>query len=309
MTSATSRRQGAPWMRAAGLALVVHLAVALVVAWVRPFEAAPVARPAPAPLDIVFAPPPARPEPSAYTQLPEAHETEPPDDAELLANVASRAQDVATGEGTAPAGDHLDIPQVDLRSAPEAPRSEEAPDETPVPEPRPDPSSDPTRTDDTLDARGRAATPEASAPAAMAPPTSRFDQSLRAGGSGLSRIGNDVRLSTTAWAYAPWLEAFRERFEPNWIAPSGYGIGIIHGWTDLLIQVEPDGSVSRMEVLAEEGHPALHVASVDALKYSVPLPPLPADFPDDNLIFQLRLAYPERPRPAPRREAPVSRRR
>ena len=46
--------------------------------------------------------------------------------------------------------------------------------------------------------------------------------------------------------------------------------------------IEPDGTPSRMDVLAREGHESLHKASVNALRACAPYRPLPPDFPEDR---------------------------
>jgi outer membrane biosynthesis protein TonB len=292
------------WAPATALALAVHVVVVVLVALLRPFAADPVARAASPPLEIVFAPRPDAPAPTAYTELPESAEETAPDDPKLLGNVASRARDVASGEGDRPRGEASSVPQVELRSDPV----------TPDPVPRPDAPTSPEKpSTDAIDPAppaergGRTQVPEAAPPAVTVPPTSRFEQELRTGGAGMRSVGDEVSLSTTAWEYAPWLQAFREKFEPNWIPPSGWQYGIIHGWTDLLLQIEPDGTVSRLEVLHENGHRALHVASVDAIEATTPLPPLPPGFPEERLIFELRLSYPEHRRPTPRPSVPGGR--
>jgi len=314
MTSATSRSQGASWVRAAGLALVVHAVVVLLVAWVRPFEATAVARADPPPLDIVFAPTPAPPEPPRITQVPESHERPEPSeprpgpDPELLANVASEARDVVSGTGDAPAGDDPDDPWVELRSAPETPIPTEV-IESPDPDPTPGAEADlaPTRADPRQEL-GRRAAPHPLPASATGVANSQFDQELRTRGAGLTRVGASVRLSTTDWEFSPWVEAFIEKLRPNWIVPSGYKLGIIHGWTRVLLQIERDGTLSRIEVVDEEGHRALHVASVDALRFTAPFKALPERFPAARLLLEFTMEYPELHRPAPRRRTPASRR-
>jgi len=100
-------------------------------------------------------------------------------------------------------------------------------------------------------------------------------------------------LNTWQWNYAPWMRNFINELHRYWMAPYAYRIGIISGYTVIRIVVEKDGHVSSMEVLETEGHESLHEASEAALKAFQPYAPLPAEFPEENLVITLGLHYPK----------------
>jgi hypothetical protein len=47
-----------------------------------------------------------------------------------------------------------------------------------------------------------------------------------------------------------------------------------------------------MEIVETDGHQSLHDASLAALKAFAPYAPLPAHFPEENLVITLGLHYP-----------------
>jgi TonB family protein len=102
----------------------------------------------------------------------------------------------------------------------------------------------------------------------------------------------DFALSTVEWDFAPWLERFKQDFLPNWIPPYAYThLGVIDGVTVLKMVVEPDGRLSDLSVLEEEGHESLHRASLAAVRATAPLAPLPRHFPDPQLVMTVKLIY------------------
>ncbi len=120
----------------------------------------------------------------------------------------------------------------------------------------------------------------------------------------------DFALSTVEWDFAPWLERFKQDFLPNWIPPYAYThLRVIDGMTVLKIVVQPDGTVSELDVLETEGHESLHRASVSAMRATAPLASLPAHFPDPELVFTVKLLYSAREFPAPRSRPAVGQQR
>ncbi len=102
----------------------------------------------------------------------------------------------------------------------------------------------------------------------------------------------DFALSTVEWDFAPWLERFKSDFLPNWIPPYAYThLGVIDGVTVLKMVVQPDGTLSDLSVVEEEGHESLHRASTAAMRATAPLAPLPRHFPDPELVMTVKLIY------------------
>jgi hypothetical protein len=102
----------------------------------------------------------------------------------------------------------------------------------------------------------------------------------------------DFGLSTAEWDFAPWLEQFKRDFLPNWIPPYAYThLGVIDGVTLLRMVIQPDGTLTELDVVEEEGHESLHRASVAAMRATAPLAPLPGHFPDPELVLSVKLIY------------------
>ncbi len=118
-----------------------------------------------------------------------------------------------------------------------------------------------------------------------------YDQTAMSATSGNTFQFGEFALNTLEWDFAPWLERFKQDFRPNWIPPYAYFIGVIEGRTLVKVVIDPDGTLVSAEVIEQEGHEALHKASVAALRATAPFAPLPADFPEPNLVLIMALHY------------------
>lgn len=119
-----------------------------------------------------------------------------------------------------------------------------------------------------------------------------FDQQTRGSvGAGVA-IDGDFSLSTYEWNYGPWMRRFENELHRHWVAPYAYRLGVISGKTVIKLVIEKDGRPSSMEILETDGHQSLHDASLAALKAFAPYAPLPAHFPEENLVITLGLHYP-----------------
>jgi len=121
-----------------------------------------------------------------------------------------------------------------------------------------------------------------------------FDFNQEARGSVNSGVAviNEFQLNTVNWVWAPWIQVFANELHRHWVSPYAYRLGLIDGTTVIKLVVEKDGRPSSMIVLDESGHESLHTASVAALKAFAPYLPLPAHFPEENLVITLSLHYP-----------------
>jgi hypothetical protein len=106
--------------------------------------------------------------------------------------------------------------------------------------------------------------------------------------------GDVSSLSTVAWDYAPWLQQFGRDIKQRWRVPYAYYLGVIHGWTQIEIEVARNGDLLRMDVLGEQGHESLKNSSVGVLRAAMPYRPLPDHFPEESLILRIKLIYPDR---------------
>ena len=103
---------------------------------------------------------------------------------------------------------------------------------------------------------------------------------------------DDFQLNTVEWDWAPWIQVFANELHRHWVSPYAYRLGLINGTTVIRLVVEKNGRPSSMEILAKDGHESLHDASLAALKAFAPYRPLPAHFPEENLVITLSLHYP-----------------
>jgi len=220
-------------------------------------------------------------------QAPDRAEERPPDEPIALSNVQSRARDEIPGG----IDQHLprmlgssDLPQVRMET-PE-PQGSARSSAAPVP-------LDPPR------AQEHGAQPHSPTPAQSG---QSADRSVGAGGlrqdamshpHGNAALPGDITLSTTAWEYAPWLQHFRRAVMQRWVAPMGFHLGLIHGWTLVELEIDRQGVLLRAETTDQQGHRALHDASLHAIQVAAPYDPLPETFPDNTLVIRIRMAYPE----------------
>ncbi|MBD3336212.1 MAG: hypothetical protein GF355_11915 [Candidatus Eisenbacteria bacterium] len=113
---------------------------------------------------------------------------------------------------------------------------------------------------------------------------------------GNAALPGGISLNTVAWDWAPWLQSFRRKLDERWKAPLGYLLGWISGWSLVELEIAPGGELLRLEVLESAGHQALTDTNVNVLRVMAPYDPLPDDFPEEHLILQIKMVYPERER-------------
>lgn len=99
-------------------------------------------------------------------------------------------------------------------------------------------------------------------------------------------------INTYAWDYAPYLLWLKRRIEQNIYPPPAFTkMGMISGQTQLRFRIYPDGRLEALEVLQTVGHKSLMQTSVKAVELSVPLKPLPSDFPEPFLEITALFEY------------------
>jgi outer membrane biosynthesis protein TonB len=271
--------------------------------------------------------------PTAYTEIPERLATErPPDQADFLALYNARAADRRPGgkETDRPGADRpAEVPQVaispeDLARAPgvQVPPSDAAREVREMPEQLPEPAQ---RAVDDVGAHGdwdlqraqeeqaakegrkrQEKTRETDWVAETDPPSVlksgdgatgdrgfEFQQTVEGDMTTSTSIEGDFSLNTYEWNYAPWMHRFVQDLYRNWMAPYAYRLGVIYGVTRIRLVVEKDGRPSAMDIVETEGHESLHKASLAALQAFAPYAPLPANFPEPQLVILLSLHYPQ----------------
>lgn len=292
---------GRAWLWAMLVALLAHSAFLVALRSVRvPERLELTARRADA-LDVQLVPAPRAPaEPRLFTEQPDDGTSNPPDRAELLSNVDAVAQDrVPGGEDAMPASEgRADMPQVAL-----IPGEDAAP-----PQEMADAAETPPEADKAVDEAGALPATPAAATRTLAEALRAAvgrDRPATAGRTGNSDIlqdamdsatnaagAGDIRLSTTAWEYAPWLQAFRRALLERWHPPQAFFLGLVEGWAVVEVEIARDGTVLRVDVLQEDvDHWSLTDAALRALRRAAPYRPLPAGFPEETLRVQVRFSY------------------
>lgn len=103
----------------------------------------------------------------------------------------------------------------------------------------------------------------------------------------------EISLSTYAWEWAPYVNAFKKKLVHVWFAPAAYyQLGLIHGYTIVRFTISREGHILNSEILEKNGHESLHKASYNAINAVFPFRPLPDNFPDETLTITARLIYP-----------------
>lgn len=271
--------------------------------------------------------------PTFFTELPPDRAGERPERPDFLSNVDSRASDNVPGgadEGLPFSDGSSESPHVLMEAGAEkAVQADAEPDDLPSPQedaeppieqlpPEEEPGVSPQMEDAGAEPREMAAPSFLSrqSKAHLTDPLRDFRREMfgsdpndpsrtRNGADDISqdamsnREGNalpsgDISLNTVAWDYAPWLQRFSRDLQRRWLAPYGYYLGAIHGYTLVELEITHGGDLIRMDILEEQGHEALKNASVAALRGAMPYQPLPDHFPLDTLILRVKLIYPER---------------
>lgn len=272
--------------------------------------------------------------PRQVVLIPESHADQPPEQADYLAEFNSRAADLVPGgeagarpgarrESEAPMvaidRERLDgaadvavqppamQPQRPVARPVEPPPSPAGSEtleqgEVPTAEPsepseRAEAESEEAPSDDTAANDYQEWLAEQRAPSLLGQGDRGFDFDQLEGGdihTNVDIVGG-YRLNTYEWNFVPWIRRFANDLQRSWIPPYAYRLGIIHGQTEVRVVVERDGTPTRMDVLANEGHASFADASVNALKACAPYLPLPPDFPKDQLVIVFTLIYPEWP--------------
>ena len=104
----------------------------------------------------------------------------------------------------------------------------------------------------------------------------------------------DYSFSTLAWDHEPYWEHMKRKLYAAWNPPAAYTqYGLLRdgGWTLVRAVVEKDGHVSKADIIDEQGHESFHRSSLAAMLGGAPFRPLPADFPDPNLVVTVRFIY------------------
>jgi outer membrane biosynthesis protein TonB len=290
--------------RAITVSLAIHLLLFVALPGLPPARPA---APAETTVRLALQPPAAR---TLTETPPSARVPETPPDATHLAEHAARAQNPEPADGNAPRSpgevELFDFRPSDLLTVDARRRLASAPPAAESPPAAPSKTTAPSAAAPPVAARAeRRASDVPVSPRAEQSPEPAVDRpAAPAGsapaGSGRPRSGRDVRgvrttgemsLSTYAWTWAPYLRQLRDAIDARWHPPLMFLLGKIEGDGAIHFRVERDGSVSLVEVVAEEGHPSLVRAAQHAVEYAAPFDPLPPDFPESHLDVTWQYHY------------------
>jgi TonB family protein len=127
-----------------------------------------------------------------------------------------------------------------------------------------------------------------------------FDDSPRVGGAPAGGAGGDGTASTAlagnaffdsrGYDITPWAKRMVYRVKKNWIFPPASQYGL-KGTVGIYVLIERDGAVSRVFIRKTSNIRPFDQAAFNAIELSAPLPPLPDDFPNENLPAYLLFYY------------------
>jgi hypothetical protein len=272
------------WTLAVVVALLMHLGAAWVARALRVLDPSSLTPEEPELIEVVFTE-----RPKMFTELPDDRAEEPPEDADLLSNVDSRARD------DSPGGDPNDLPKLEGQSEVPQVRMDTGEPQPSPSEPAPvlpEPQAIP-RTSLLGTLARELVTREAPRSSPTSPGQSDIFQEEMSREEANALLSGEISLSTTEWDFAPWLKAFRRAVTRRWRAPAAYYMGLIDGWTEIELEVMPNGTVRRVDVIGQDvGHRSLTTAAVFALEGAAPYRALPSHFPEESLVIQIRFMYP-----------------
>lgn len=164
---------------------------------------------------------------------------------------------------------------------------------SPSPAPPPDPS--------TSSANTAAPRPETSRA-----PASGFGESLRNLDAlikrerfdnpqgGLDQNDAAISFDSKGVDFGPWLTRFVAQVKRNWLIPQA--AMTLRGHVVLTFYVHRNGRITDLQVVKPSEVGAFNTAAFQALVQSNPTLQLPAEYPDDKVLFTVTFFYNERPR-------------
>jgi TonB family protein len=107
-------------------------------------------------------------------------------------------------------------------------------------------------------------------------------------GGGRQRVGMSIPLK--GYDLLPWATAVIDRLQINWALPSVPEVPDA-ARISMIIVIKRSGELDSIEILEGTSIEALDRAALEAIRASLPFPPLPADFPGDLLEITFEFVY------------------
>ena len=102
----------------------------------------------------------------------------------------------------------------------------------------------------------------------------------------------DIQFDPKGINFDPWLRRFTAQVRRNWLIPQVAELA--RGDVVVQFYVLRDGTIIGVRVLKAAAIDALTISAVNAIKLSNPAPTLPAEYPDDRILFTVHFYYNER---------------
>jgi TonB family protein len=108
------------------------------------------------------------------------------------------------------------------------------------------------------------------------------------GTGGRQRVGMSIPLK--GYDLLPWATAVIDRLQVNWTLPAVGGVPKA-AKIGMIVVIKKNGELDSIEIIEGTSLEALDKAALEALRTSLPFPPLPADFPGDLLEITFEFVY------------------
>ena len=109
-------------------------------------------------------------------------------------------------------------------------------------------------------------------------------------GTGSMALGGNAFFDARGYDITPWAKRMVYRVKRNWIYPPASLYGL-KGTVGIYVLIERDGAISRVFIRQTSAIRPFDQAAFNAIELSAPLPPLPDDFPRENLAAYLLFYY------------------
>lgn len=112
------------------------------------------------------------------------------------------------------------------------------------------------------------------------------------GGDGTASmaLAGNAFFDARGYDITPWAKRMVYRVKKNWIFPPASLYGL-KGAVGIFVLIERDGAVSRVFIRKTSAVRPFDQAAFNAIELSAPLPPLPDDYPRENLAAYLLFYY------------------
>lgn len=108
------------------------------------------------------------------------------------------------------------------------------------------------------------------------------------GGGGHQRVGMSIPLK--GYDLMPWATIVIDRLQLNWALPAVPGF-LDSAKISMIVVIKKSGELDSIEILEGTSLEILDRAALDAIRTSLPFPPLPSDFPGDLLEITFEFVY------------------